>query len=182
MSFSRTFSTLTRTKSGYSTGWTEQSRNNFHISALHLIMTGKTGLASLSMIHATELISHHYNKREWCQPHINSDSSIDGFFYNAYPLFVKFKQQMDSSYPHISTFFNNMNDSSVTKYWIDAIEKDNLVDVDKYSNIMMQHLTNVFGEYIIVYPSDYEAPDQLTSFLNCFNGKKHPPIILARIQ
>lgn len=164
---------LLRTKIGYSTGWTELTRNKFHVSGLHVIMTGNVGVVPLSMIHATELVSHYYHTREWCQPHINEQCSVNGFFSNIYPLMEKFKASIEKTNPKMTAYFKDMNESTATKCWLDACEKKlPNDDFEKYSQIIMEDLTRVFGEYVTISPSNDEAPNYFDSFLECFNPDK----------
>lgn len=156
---------IVKTPNGYSTGWTENTRNEFTPSALFLIATGYSGLTNASLVEATELVLHYYeNKRERCQPYAGANGSIFGFFFNVGGYFRSFKKELEESQPNLFTYFNNQEN---IKTWLKLCQEDPQPkeEIKKVADQICEDFVNDFGRSITILPSSEKKIKDYSSFL-----------------
>lgn len=145
---------LTRTNHGYSTGWTEDTRNMFSPITLFVIITGRSGLTNTAMTETVELVSHYFNRgREWCQQYINEQGYIKDFFYAILPLMMQFKEELLSKNIRVHKYFMELMDSTLFNEWVIHYDNHDNVMASAKSKLIIEELEKVFGNIIVFYPS-----------------------------
>lgn len=139
----------------------ESEQNKFTPMALATVLTGTSGITPTSMVEATELVAHWAGKgRSWPHPHITENRAINGFYFNVFPLFAQMKSEMERKWPLVSEYISKLENSNLWKTWIDDPEND------QKRALIVDELVRVFGQFVVIQPSNKPLPDPLSTFLS----------------
>ncbi len=88
------------------TGWTSTTRNIFHPGdVITAINRNWVGFAPSGLLGMTELVCHVLKEgRESCQPHIDNEGRIYGFWFNVLPRANACEPYLRQQFPHLAAF------------------------------------------------------------------------------
>jgi len=132
------------------TGWTEETRNQFHPGDIISCILGHTGFSPYNAVGMTELATHFLGEgREFCQPHITDDGQICGFYFNVVPRIIAIESDLKKAFPELAAY-------------ADALDKDSLDEkfsTEAKHQQVIQEVEAKFGKKIIVLPRNVSKED-----------------------
>ncbi len=134
------------------TGWTEQSRNDFHPGDVITAIRGCSGFSPHGMLGATELAVHVLHEgREYCQPHVDEEGTIHGFYFNVVPRIKSCQPYLRAKFPDLARYADSLTDER-----LDEFRK--LPDPKKH---LIEDVEKRFGKIVCVEPKDLTFDDVL---------------------
>lgn len=147
-----------KTSMGYSTGWREASRSEFHSGVIASLLTGFSSFSPARMVEVVELACHWSGDgREWCQPCVDENGTIYGFGFDFLPKIVKMKEEYAIRHPEVKAYFDDLMGRTEWKTFMKAVgaqdgTKEGLQAVDITVEPIKALLVEKFGDHVVIPP------------------------------